>query len=345
VKFTELPGNEAAEQSYWPMYLSAIEHRLKYRVGFYGSLVLSAGLLLLSATGIRHAARKPGASPAIGDRRNDPPTTAIRFSIPADQEIGPQIDFHFSGLGYRLVDQKPNTWVFQRGRSSGVWAGLCGCDIRAIFTTLTVNSVPGKEGELLVNCVWAVRATATWIEGRDIKKLQAEGYELQSLLGGSDDETLPEPGSATMPIFSVGAMIAGVLSLLLVVVALITGAVLWQNRIWFVPPVDWTQLAFAVIGIIALGCVTSLVGIVSMNGMRESGRQVTGLVLSFTAAILFPLLLIDAAIYGFLLLATAMLAFDSLLSLVIAPIAWLAVDVALIYLAWNVVSKSETSRF
>ncbi len=345
VKFTELQGNEATDQSYWPMYLSAIEHRLKYRTGFYGSLGLSAGLLLLSATGIRHAVRKFGETPATRDRSSDPPTTTIRFSIPADQEIGPQVDFHFSGLGYRLVEQKPSKWVFQRGRSSGVWSGLCGTDIRAIHTTLTVNSVPAHEGELLVNCVWAVRTTATWIEGRDIKTLQAEGYELQSLLGGRVDEAFRESGWAKIPPFSVGAMIAAALSLLFMVVALITGVVLWQNRVWFVPPVDWTQLGIAGSGIIVTGSVTSLVGIVSMNGIRKSERKVTGLALAFTAAILFPLLLIDAAIYGFLLLVTAMLAPDSSLFLVMAPITWLAVDVVLIYLTWSVVSRSDMSCF
>jgi len=108
---------------------------------------------------------------------------------------------------------------------------------------------------------------------------------------------------------------------------------------------DAPQLGIAGSGIIVTGSVTSLVGIVSMNGIRKSERKVTGLALAFTAAILFPLLLIDAAIYGFLLLVTAMLAPDSSLFLVMAPITWLAVDVVLIYLTWSVVSRSDMSCF
>ena len=149
-----------AGETWWSIAtLRDLEHRISYRLGFYGSLGLSAGLLLLSASGIRHAAARSSGSQTEDAANTDPPLTSTRFTIHGvRQEIGPQVVFHFTGLGYRLVDEKPHAWVFKRGRTGGLWAGLCGTDIRELHTTLRVSSVPAKEGELLVNCVWAVRA-------------------------------------------------------------------------------------------------------------------------------------------------------------------------------------------
>ena len=168
--------------------LSEIDHRITFRSGFYTSLGLSLSLLLLSAVGIRRAVGQQSTLPSDSRPNTAPPLTSVRFTVPTVNDIGRQIVFHFSGLGYQLVDEQPAAWVFQRGSK---WAGWS-THIRALHTTLTVGTTEGQDGGLLLNCVWAVQAPGAWIGGRGIKKLQAEGHALQSLLTGSDDQVADE---------------------------------------------------------------------------------------------------------------------------------------------------------
>jgi serine/threonine protein kinase len=111
------------------------------------------------------------------------PLANVRFAIPDGEEIGPRVIFHFSGLGYQLIDEQPDVWVFERGQPMG---GLWSMNIRDLHTKLTVRTMAGNADELLVSCDWSVRTLGAWASGGDIKKLKAEGQQLRPLLGGDD---------------------------------------------------------------------------------------------------------------------------------------------------------------
>jgi tRNA A-37 threonylcarbamoyl transferase component Bud32 len=172
--------------------LQELEHRITHRVGFYGALGLSATLLLAGAIGIRRAVSQRGGS-RDNAKSTDPPLATFRFTVAADRDIGSRVVFHFSGLGYRLVDEQPNAWVFRRGNKLG---GLWTTDIRAYHTTLTVVTSPGRKDELLVSCVWAVRTGSAWGTGNDIRLLKGEGHELESLLSGGHDDKWADTGNS-----------------------------------------------------------------------------------------------------------------------------------------------------
>ena len=151
------------------------------------ALGISAVLCVVVDTLILHSAwRKVSPESSNSDTRDldiGTPLSNVRFAIPQGEEIGPRVIFHFSGLGYQLTDEQPDVWVFERGQSMG---GSWSMDIREYFTTLTVRSVTGHADELLVSCDWSVRMHGGWVSPVHIKKLKAEGQQLQPLLGGGE---------------------------------------------------------------------------------------------------------------------------------------------------------------
>ncbi|HIF01546.1 MAG: serine/threonine-protein kinase [Fuerstiella sp.] len=84
--------------------LGEIDHRLTYRIGFFGALGLSITMLVLSATGIRHAI-------AYGGNENPGPKhpgfslAHVHFSAHQSLDIGERIKSHFFELGYQLVQE------------------------------------------------------------------------------------------------------------------------------------------------------------------------------------------------------------------------------------------------
>ena len=105
----------------------------------------------------------------------------FQFSVPATKDIASRIVFHFSGLGYRIVDERPNEWVFERGTTRAALTK----PISACKTTLTVRTITGDDGSVWVSCHWAVRTLGlAGITRRDVAQLEAEGRELQVMLGG-----------------------------------------------------------------------------------------------------------------------------------------------------------------
>ena len=106
----------------------------------------------------------------------------VGFAIPDVRDIGPHVVSHFSWLGYRLIGERPNEWVFQRGNKiSALWR----FDIRAYHTTLTVRSSAQRDGGILVSCDWDVYTFMSIMTGADVATLEAEGRELESLLRGA----------------------------------------------------------------------------------------------------------------------------------------------------------------
>ncbi len=109
-------------------------------------------------------------------------TGHVGFAVPSSAEIGPRVIAHFAKLGYRLADDRPNEWVFQRGKKS---ATLWRFDIRAYFTTLTVRSAAQENGEIWIGCDWEVYTLMNFTTGADVATLEAEGHELESVLRGA----------------------------------------------------------------------------------------------------------------------------------------------------------------
>jgi hypothetical protein len=120
----------------------------------------------------------------------------VQFIVPAAKDIASRVVFHFSGLGYRIVEERSSQWVFERGKSL---AALWGTDIRTCKTTLNVSTITGDDGRVCVSCHWAVRTLGLqWVTRRDARKFEAEGRELELLLGGGvTDDVLgrSEPAS------------------------------------------------------------------------------------------------------------------------------------------------------
>ncbi len=103
----------------------------------------------------------------------------VGFSIPAHKNVGQRVVSHFSSLGYRLVDESNNQWIFQRGNKL---AALWRFDVRAYATTLTVRATAQETGEMWVSCDWEVWTFMTLATGADIATLEAEGHQLESVL-------------------------------------------------------------------------------------------------------------------------------------------------------------------
>ncbi len=121
------------------------------------------------------------------------PLTQIRFTVSDAQDVTRQAIFHFSTLGYQLIEQHPDVCVFQRGSK---WAGLWEMDIRGLHTQLTVRTTPANAGMVWVSCDWSVRTWGGWITRRDLAKLEAEGRGLESLIHG---HTATDTGPAIGP--------------------------------------------------------------------------------------------------------------------------------------------------
>jgi len=103
----------------------------------------------------------------------------VGFSIPQTSDVQLKIISHFSGLGYRLVEQRPAKWVFQRGSKL---ASLFRFDIRAYAATLAVETGLGQNDETWVSCDWEVWSLMAVATGADVATLEAEGRQLESVL-------------------------------------------------------------------------------------------------------------------------------------------------------------------
>ena len=186
---------------------------------------------------------------------------------------------------------------------------------------------------------------ATWIEGRDIKKLETEGHQLKSLLGGADDRASADTEPNNPSRYSVAAMIGAVLSVFFVAATVICAVVVTQNRVWLVQPIDWSPLLICVLVVGVAGAATTLVGGASISAVRASKGKIIGLGLAFTVAILFPLLLIDVIICGLLFVVSTGLfpdsSFPEPLFIALMPMLWFLADALLIHYAWTTVSKAS----
>jgi hypothetical protein len=106
----------------------------------------------------------------------------VGFALPDVRDIGSRIVSHFSRLGYRLIEERPNEWVFQRGNKvSALWR----FNIRAYHTTLRVRLAAQRDGGVFISCDWDVYTFMSITTGADVATLEAEGRELESVLRGA----------------------------------------------------------------------------------------------------------------------------------------------------------------
>jgi hypothetical protein len=117
--------------------------------------------------------------------------------------------------------------------------------------------------------------------------------------------------------------------------------VIWQDQTWLAEEetqrTDWTFPLILGGIVVILGSTTTLLGIASMNDIRNSAGRVMGRGLAFAVAIVFPLLVLDAVIYALLLFTIGSLSLGSTMAAVFAPLIWLLVDFFLIVFAWRIV--------
>ncbi len=106
----------------------------------------------------------------------------VGFAIPDTKDVGPRVVAHFSRLGYCPTDERPNEWIFQRGKKL---ASLWRFDIRAYFTALTVRMSSQENEEVWIACDWEVYTFMSITTGGDIGTLEAEGRQLESVLRGA----------------------------------------------------------------------------------------------------------------------------------------------------------------
>ncbi|MCP4855213.1 MAG: hypothetical protein GY903_12040 [Fuerstiella sp.] len=173
--------------------LSEIDHRPTYRVGFYCALGLSVTMLVLSATGIRHAIAH-GVGDSLQSKHPGLPLGHVHFSARQSPDIRERIKSHFFELGYQLVQENDRKWIFHRERKP---AGPTSTDIQAFDTTLTIRANAGAMGVVWVNCRWNVHMVGAMIFRGDIADLEAEGHKLESLLNADALDTPLTPGNET----------------------------------------------------------------------------------------------------------------------------------------------------
>jgi hypothetical protein len=165
--------------------LDEVDHRLTYRAGFYCALSMSITMLVLSATGIRHAIAH-GSGDSLQTEHPGLPLGHVHFSARQSPDIRERIKSHFFGLGYQLVQENTKKCVFHRQRKH---AGLPSTDILAFDTTLTIRANAGAMGVVWVNCRWNLRTLGAMVSNDSIAVLEAEGHKLEAWLNAENFDT------------------------------------------------------------------------------------------------------------------------------------------------------------
>ena len=189
-----------------------------------------------------------------------------------------------------------------------LWAGCLVLGLRfrapgALLWTLLVWLVglaflPNKTEVYLTAVSPLLYLLGAWIGSRDIRKLEAEGRELESLLRGGDVQESGESETARRdePRFSRKAIVgmllvpAFVLSVSLTMLCIVGGG----NRV--------TVLAiFVGLPGLIISFLTTFLGFIALSDIRHSKGRVTGLGLAVADAVVFPLLILNGAIFSVLL--------------------------------------------
>ncbi len=95
-----------------------------------------------------------------------------------------------------------------------------------------------------------------------------------------------------------------------------------------------------ILAVVLVGSITTFLGIASTIKIRNSRGRMKGLALAFIAVVPFPLLLLDAAIYGILYLLTIVFFPDTSMLMSMTPMLWGLADISYIYAAWRIASRT-----
>lgn len=175
------PANVKTVEIEHQISLRSLSRFVTHREGYYTALGVSLSLLLLSVIGVRNAILNRETQPKTDASWGGTPLASLRFTAPVKGDIGSKIRFHFLGLGYELEKEQQGSWIFRRGTTMG---GMMQTDIRAYPTRLSVHSIQDDNGQYLINCHWSVRLMGGWAGKSDVRMLEDEGRELESLLRG-----------------------------------------------------------------------------------------------------------------------------------------------------------------
>ncbi|QDU37519.1 Serine/threonine-protein kinase PknB [Maioricimonas rarisocia] len=143
--------------------------------GLFNVLLVSFGWRLVSRTSGTVAA----GSSSIVTPSDGAPFARVVLSIAPSPQLGNIVVTHFGELGYRLVEEQPSEWVFQRGRKL---AALHATDIRRYFTQLNVRTMPLGPDRVRLSCSWFVWLFGAITVRKDVAVLEAEGRELEVLI-------------------------------------------------------------------------------------------------------------------------------------------------------------------
>ena len=105
--------------------------------------------------------------------------------------------------------------------------------------------------------------------------------------------------------FSVGAIAGALLFPVTLIAALSAGIVVWRDHIQPVARqtgrIDVAPLLFPGFFVVLAGIATTIIGIISINVIRNSKGRISGLGLAFADAMVFPLLVLYAVTLGVVL--------------------------------------------
>jgi hypothetical protein len=243
------------------------------------------------------------------------PETQVRFVVSDTSDVPRQANFHFSTLGYQLVEQRQDVCVFERGSK---WAGLWAMDIRRLHTILTVRTAPAADGGLWVSCNWSIRKLGSWIPKSDIALLEEEGLGLQAVL---NEKTRTGPGSwppagKVTPVivseprvsrYAIGGAVWALFGLMSIAPAIWFTA--WRPTPVPLPAdgvtpyqihVPWPVMLMGVISILGatapLGA--TILGALAIGHIKRSGGRIIGLPLAVADVLFFPLFFLGCAVFA-----------------------------------------------
>ena len=285
-----------------------------YSAASFGALVaLGVCFFVARAMWRKIAGEKTETGPGSLTRGHDGrlPETQVRFVVSDTSDVPRQANFHFSTLGYQLIEQGPDLCVFERGNK---WAGLWAMDIRRLHTILTVRTAPAADGGLWVSCNWSIRKLGSWIPKSDIALLEAEGLGLETVLNErtkSGPGSWPPAGRATPVIaseprvsrFAIAGAVWALFGLLMIAPALLFNG--WRPTPVPVATSGVTQLQIPwpvmLMGVMSiLGATaplgTTILGALAIGHIKRSGGRIIGLPLAVADVLFFPLLAVFAGI-------------------------------------------------
>lgn len=144
-----------------------------------GQILMLVGAVILLVVGFVVRLTNTTTSSIAGAQETSNVRVHVRLSDQPAEGLGASIAAHFYMRGYRMVDESPEQWVFQRGeKSTFSWK----FDIRRHPLRLTVRAATQENGKIQIDCDWDVERWGGISTESDAEILDEEGYELAATL-------------------------------------------------------------------------------------------------------------------------------------------------------------------